>query len=120
MCLWSTADTPKTHLVLTFCGAGAATVATKHFLSFHLLFRRDRGKRRGNETFQAERQPNACNLAALCLSGIALKTGRRNEVIECYAAKVRLRIFRFLGHSLTTFGHDSAASGMRFRKEAEK
>jgi len=31
--IWRAGGTPKTHLVPLFCGAGAAAVATKHFLS---------------------------------------------------------------------------------------
>jgi len=30
---WSAGGTPETHLVLPFCDAGEAAVATKHFLS---------------------------------------------------------------------------------------
>lgn len=33
--LWRAGGTPKTHIVPPFCGAGAAAVVTKHFLSEH-------------------------------------------------------------------------------------
>lgn len=36
---WSASGTPKTHLVPPFCGAGAAAVATKHFLSASVTVR---------------------------------------------------------------------------------
>jgi len=46
MCLWRDGGTPETHLVPPFCRRHSVTVMTKHFLSFHLLFRRARGRRR--------------------------------------------------------------------------